>query len=166
MNLSSPLPALGVSSIRDVHQVLKIPIMQFQFVDNANIDVQTRKQIRSQVMQGKNTGKKRERIRYERKKLAVLTSKPVHPSTRQIDKTVDEQVNKKSKGIQSEHWQIDDLVASEEELVEWAVTKATTYRYWNDYSMYKYPRELEVEMRRALHFWEYLHNTTSRSISS
>jgi hypothetical protein len=49
--------------------------MQLQFFDNAKIDARARKQIRSQVMQGKNAGKKRQRVKYERKKLPVLTSK-------------------------------------------------------------------------------------------
>ena len=104
--------------------------MQLQFVDNSNINAETRKQIRSQVMRGKNVGKRQKQIKQERRKLAVLTSKPP-------EKTKSE-----------------DSYSSEDEIVEWAVTKAAAYRYWDDYSMYKYPRELEWEMRRALHFCE------------
>ena len=100
--------------------------MQLQFVDNSNIDAKTRKQIRSQVMQGKNTGRKRQNIKVERRKLAVLTSKPIETT--------------------------EDTSSAEEDIVEWAVTKAHAYQYWDEYSMYKYPRELDWEMRRALHF--------------
>lgn len=126
--------------------------MQFQFVDNANIDAGTRKQIRSQVMQGKNTGKKRERVSYERKKLAVLASKSVATKDLQVSQTANGSSNDNSRTIYMENGSSESSVKSEDQLVEWAVTKAATYRYWDDYSMYKYPRELEVDMRRALHF--------------
>jgi len=79
-------------------------------------------------MRGKNAGKKRERIRQERRKLAVLTSKPLDSES------------------------TNSLISYNGSIVEWAVTKAATYRYWNDYSMYQYPSTLDWEMRRALHF--------------
>jgi hypothetical protein len=59
--------------------------MQLQFVDHAKIDAQTRKQIRSQVMLGKNAGKKRQRTKNEAKKLAVLRAKSSESSKTSLE---------------------------------------------------------------------------------
>jgi hypothetical protein len=106
--------------------------MHLQFVDNSNIDAQTRTKIRSQVMQGKNRGRKK-RIKQERRKLAILTAKPLE-STEESD---------------------DDLTMQNGNIVEWAIAKAATFRIWDDYSTYQYPHSLDWEMRRALHFCQF-----------
>lgn len=49
--------------------------MQLHFVDNEKIDAVTRKQIRRQVMIGRNAGKKRRRVRKENKPLVSLAAK-------------------------------------------------------------------------------------------
>jgi hypothetical protein len=95
--------------------------MQVQFVDNTKIDAYTRKQIRSQVMLGKNTGKQRKQITVGRKKLAVLTAK-----------------NSKSS----------DTNLSLEDIFDYHYHGLP--QHWDEISTFSYPGELEPYERQIL----------------
>ncbi|KIW04456.1 uncharacterized protein PV09_04721 [Verruconis gallopava] len=99
--------------------------MEFPFVDNSNIDARTRKQIRSQVMRGKNVGKKKQRVQHGRGKLAILTAKSLEPS------------EKKPLSSGPDCSSLGQMVA-------------LPSKHWSDFDSFSYPRELKPYMRAIL----------------
>ncbi|EGX48580.1 hypothetical protein AOL_s00080g209 [Orbilia oligospora ATCC 24927] len=98
--------------------------MEFQFIDNTNIDASARKQIRSSVMRGRNTGKTRSR------KEIVRCPKPraLVPDVRNLNR----------RGLDGNSPSPDDVVGGMLRTVG------------NDFTALRYPKPLEPPVQRIL----------------